>query len=459
MSSSVSYKPIPYSASDTATASITLFTDWNTCTGSGDTYSKTTTVSVSESESPLQYSPIVESRWRNADTSGIWSKIKESGEIKMTPMSVGFTRVTNQLGSCVKDKHGFAFPVYGCGGSNCNLPVLLHSIASASINYIEQGDLTYWRQRFPDAPYLGIEPDFDEARWERIKSQAYQDLFQAYNLGEELYELKETILQLTSLLKRAYLLLSKFKETLRRLRNLRPAARAKAIAKAWLELRYGLMPIAYSIQDILNLVNDSEGGYRTIRRKYEPPTKPTTGSYPDGDYFYEIGAMSTVYRVTVKGRWANSDQKKRDLVNINLLTTALAVFKYSLVVRWFINLNSVIDSWVKSFTTSALEFNGVVSVRVKRDVAVFFHHVHDSRKGAYFNGDDVKCGPGFFEPAGPYTIGQVSTFNMKLQNIEEDTYERELFLPTDARFVWDPNMNLKRYMDALALIISRFLRL
>jgi len=458
MSSPVSYKPIPYSASATATASAYNFADFDTCTGqANDPTVHTGTVSVTESASSLQYFPVVENRWRVADTSGVWSQIRESGEIKMTPMSVGFTRTTNQLGSCVKDKHVFARVIWGCA-AGCTVAVTRVDVDSASINYIEQGDLTYWRQRFPDVPYLGLEPDFDKDRWERIKSQAYQDLFQAYNLGEELYELKETILQLISLLKRAYQLISKFKQTLRNIQNLRPAARAKAISKAWLEIRYGLMPIAYSIQDLLDLANDSEGNYRTIRRKYEPPVKYDTGSYPEGNYFYEIGAISTVYRVTVKGRWASSIQKKRDLININLLTTAFAVFKYSLVVRWFINLNSVIDSWVKSFTTSALEYNGVVSVRVKRDVAVFFHHVYDSTVSTYWNGNDA-CGEGYYPEVGPYTKGGVTEFTMKLQNIEEDTYERELFLPTDARFVWDPNMNLKRYMDALAMIISRFLRL
>jgi len=458
--SSESYKPIPFSESATAYAEVRKFTiPLPTCGGEGDLKTGTSTISVTESETPLQYSPLVENRWRRADTSGSWSKIKESGQIKMTPMSVGFSRVTNQLGVCTKDQHTLAVAADGCTNlSNCTDNALRFDYDHAEINYIEQGDLTYWRQRFPDVPYLGLEADFDEDRWERIKSQAYQDLFQAYNLGEELYELKETILQLTSLLRRAYTLLAKFKETLRRLRNLRPAARAKAISRAWLELRYGLMPIAYSIQDLLDLVNDSEGNYRTIRRKYEPPTKPTTGSYPEGNYFYEVGAISTVYRVTVKGRWASSSDKKRDLVNINLLTTALAVFKYSLVVRWFINLNSVIDSWVKSFTTSALEYNGVVSVRVKRDIAVFFHHVYDSSFSYTWYGHSA-CGLYWYPTQGPFEYGGERTFNLKLQTIEEDTYDRELFLPTDARFVWDPNMNLKRYMDALAMIISRFLRL
>jgi len=458
--SSISYKPIPYSASCTATASVYPYVYMDGCYGEGDLVTVTNTFSISESESSRQYVPIVEHKWRQADTSGIWSKIRESGEIKMTPMSAGYTRVENQLGSATKDVHRTALALWGCvGWPFCTDSQLRSDWDHASTYYIEQGDLTYWRLKYPDVPYLGLEPAFDEDRWERIKSQAYQDLFQAYNLGEELFELKETILQLTSLLKRAYLLLSKFKQTLKKFDNLRPAARIKAIAKAWLELRYGLMPIAYSIQDILNLVDDSDGGYRTVRRKYEPPIKATTGDYPEGNYFYEIGAMSTVYRVTVKGRWENSDKKKRDLVNINLLTTALAVFKYSLVVRWFINLNSVIDSWVKSFTTSALEYNGVVSVRTKRDVTVFFHHVYDSTAVVYFDGYSGSCGEDWYQPIGPITFGGPTTFTMPLQTIREDTYERELFLPTDARFVWDPNMNLKRYIDALALIISRFLRL
>jgi hypothetical protein len=320
------------------------------------------------------------------------------------------------------------------------------------IEYIEQGDLTYWRTKFPDVPYYGLieEPDLD--RLERIKSQAYQDLFQQYNLGEELYELLDTLKLLRNLLKRAYRLLRDYKRFIKSIRN--HPDKEKMIAKAWLELQYGIMPIAYSILDILGLLTDSEGNYRTIRRAYNVPGK-SIALPSNGTFFFETGVVSIVYRITVKGRWANSTSKTADLVNVNLLTTAFAVFKYSLVVRWFINLNSVIDSWVKSFTSSALEFKGCVARRTSKDVGVHFQLEHDSRVTAYYSGWHSGCQAYVYPSQGPETRGDVRVMTTKLQHYTEDSYERELFLPTDTKFVLDINLSLKRILDAIALLVVR----
>jgi len=459
---SSSYQPIPYSASDTVT--VTAF-DANLNAQTGECYQNTTyvtstaTASVEES-SPRQYEPIVERTWRNADTSGSWREVRESGLIKMTPMSAGQSVTKNYLGSFLKDKHAVALAKgHGCANyPNCTGELLFRDHAFASINYIEQGDLTYWRTKYPTVPYLSLTEDFDSARWERIKSEAYQDLFQAYNLGEELYELMDTLRTLMSLLRRAYNLLANFKKVLDKLKRLKPKERAIAISKAWLELRYGILPIAYSIKDLLNLYNDSEGEYRTIRRTYNPPKSPIDTFPEDGNYFYEIGAVSTLYRVTVKGRWGSSASKVADLINVNPLLTALAVYKYSLVVRWFVNINSAFDSWVKAFTTSALQFNGVTSVKVVREISVYFHHEYDTTVTAYEPGNSI-CGTNFYGVYGPYTIGGKRVSDVLLQEHSEESYERELFLPNDVSFVWDPKFDLKRIIDALALLFLRFSRL
>jgi len=459
---SSTYRSIPYSATDTASASVLRYQydHLGNCIDGSITDTVTKTVSVTETD-PTEYHPILEDSWRIAPTDGRWSDIRESGEIKMTPMSVGKSRIQNYVCSTVKDKYEHAVALATCIGAlpNCKDNQIRHGYDLAHINYIEQGDLTYWRTRFPDAPYFGLTVEFDEARWERIKAGAYQDLFQAYNLGEELYELRDTLKTLVSLFTRAYKLLSAFKETMRRIDRMTGKAKKVAIAKAWLELRYGIMPIAYSIKDLLNLADDAKSEYRTVRRTYTPTVTVNYDYPPSGNYFYEVGTNSVLYRCTVKGRWASSRAKVFDLVNINPLTTAFAVFKYSLVVRWFINLNSVIDSWVKSFTSSAIQYVGVTSVRIKREISVHFHYEYDSRKSWYFNGYSSTCGDYRFTPIGPYEAGNVSTFEMLLQTIEEDSYERELFLPTDTRFVWDPVLNLERLLDALAMIISRFSRL
>lgn len=457
---SSTFKSIPYSATDTATASVLRFalTETGGCKNHTITDTVTETVSVVETD-PTEYSPIVENSWRSAPTDGEWSLIKESGQIKMTPMSVGKSKVQNFIGSASKDKHQIAIVLAACHGDPfCSRNELRYGYDSASINYVEQGDLTYWRTQFPTAPFFKIKSDFKDARWERIKSEAYQNLFQAYNLGEELYELKETIMTLASLIRRVYNLLVNFKMVLQQIERLSSSEKSREVSKAWLEFRYGIMPIVYSIQDLFKLHSDSEGKYRTIRRTYEP-TFSLDGVLPtSGNYFYEVGSESTIYRVTVKGRWASSAAKVADLININPLTTALAVFKYSLVVRWFINLNSVVDSWVKSFTSSALEYNGVTSIRIKRDISVYFHHEYDSRVSYYFNGDSV-CGIGFFPPVGPFNLGNLSRYEILLQTNEENSYERKLFLPTDTKFVWDPNLSLSRLLDSLAMIFVRFSRL
>lgn len=427
-------------------------------------FSATASINVPKSVIAREYVPISEHRATVKDTSGNWQRIKESGFIKMTPMSNIHERTERFLGSITHDVHNQSLVHDSRQTSrvngvcvNCTVKVRVRAHASVSGWYVEQGDISYWRWRFPNAPF--IQPTnggIDDAAVEAMKSAAYAELFQGYNLGEELYELRETLATILSLLHRGALLLLRQREAFNRAMD---AADLKGAANAWMEFRYGIMPILFSIQDIQELLED-EGNYLTVRKKVvaEPYSFPER---PSGTHFYQEVDDSTSVSITTKGRWVSSLSKQLDRINVNLLTTAAAVYPWSMVVRWFFNINSWIDAQIKSGTSTAIQHAGCVAYRTKKTTRTFLHFEGDSTSIIYDNGDSGPCGIGYYGPYGPFTLGGKYSQDVLLQTESINNYVRTLYSPKDTKLVWNPYLTWQRIVDGLILssnAVSKLLR-
>ena len=456
------YYPIPQSESDSKTVSNFIMGGCDANTRRD--FSATAVASVSKSTSQRNFEPISVQKETYRDQSGKWSSIKASGLIKMTPMKVIDRKVNRSLGKVILDKHHQALThdsrqTSRKGGvcTACTVKERNYAHAQASITYLEQGDLSYWRDKYPGAPFFHLTGGFDSAKLEKLKSEAYAELFQAYNLGEEIYELRESLSMLVSLLKRGALLIQKSQKALSL--ALRKGG-VPAAASAWMEFRYGIMPIMYSIQDVMKLL-DSSGVFQTTRRTLYPEpgkkfVKPSVGSF-----FFEEGIDSSVIRITTKGRWASPRALQLDRINLNIVTTAATVYPYALVVRWFFNVNSWLDAQLKSYTTTALQYEGCVSVRTSRKVATFFTLRHDSTSTLVDYGNSTPCGPGYYGTYGPYVLGGPSEHTILLQSEEENSYERTLYKPTDTKLVYSPYLSWQRLVDALIMgtgLVSNILR-
>jgi hypothetical protein len=409
---------------------------------------------------PRFYTPFLTSQSRSAPQDGNWSQIKKSGQIKMTPMSAAQSKTENFLGSVTKHMSTYDVGQDGTtkakvNGSckKCITPRVARAFSQADVDVTQQGDLSYWKEQYPDVPHSRVGFEMDDSSIERAKSSCFQELFQAYNLGEEIYELRDSLRTLADTIPRAVKVLKKHKP-----KNLQNRSSEGAIdaSDAWLSFRYGLMPIMYSIQDVMKLIQ-SEGKYRTARRSVK--STPIIDSIPSsGVYFYDTGSVDQTVRFTAKGRWSTPESRILDTININPFTTAAAVYPWALVVRWFFNLNSAIDAYVKSLTTSAQQYVGCMSVKTVRNVTTSLHIEHDSRWRYYFNGNSAGCGDGFY-PAFERSGGSLQNFDLTLKRVESETYVRTLISPTDVKIVFDPNLSFTRLVDGLSFLTQRNKRL
>jgi len=460
------YLPIPVGipyVKDTKTSS-TIVSNW--C-GSSPLNLTTTAVAeleVKPSSSTREYEPIVVRKSKSGSNGGSWSQIRKSGVIRMTPYSVTNERTINLLASVERDVNVQKLATNGepslrtSGGQciPCGQAVKVVALASVEGTYLEQGDPSYWGERFSGAAHYHSGSEFDRSKLEKLKSEAFAELFQGYNLGEELYEMRDTIRTMTSLLNRGALWIRDSKRAFDRAKRLggMPAA-----AKAWMEFRYGIMPIIYSIQDLQKTLSNT-GQYITVRRRLSPDFKEMPPRPDDTTHFYSVSSDQSSITITCKGKWASAHQANLDRININLLTTAAAVYPWAMVVRWFFNSNSWLDAQLKSSTTSAQQYVGCVAERTVRETDTFLHLVHDSRTVVSALGNS-SCGPGWYGPTGPYEKGQVSSFDLHLKRETINNYVRTLYSPKDTKLVWSPYLSWQRIVDGLIMgtgQVSKLLR-
>jgi hypothetical protein len=212
-----------------------------------------------------------------------------------------------------------------------------------------------------------------------------------------------------------------------------------------MEYRYAIMPIMFSIRDIMAL-NKSKGNAMSVRKHMSPEV---IFPAPVGEELYIIdeGVKSLDISVMAKGLWASSNLRKMDQINLNPVTTAAAVYKLSFVVRWFINVNSFLDSHVKAHTTSS-SFNACWSVRERSNITSSLKYVFD---------DTFTVPPVVY--AHPFTgwnqdsrrFGNLVIGSALLREVEVNSYKRVCYKPSDVKLVWSPYLDWKRGLDALYL--------
>lgn len=399
------------------------------------------------------YEPEEKHAFRNASTDGSWRYIRANPfAIKMTEMEAFRGSVNRHVAGIqryMRQSHYHFASSPSTKYNTCGNPSNIdYQYSVATSGWMERGDLQYWGEQYPDLPFFKIERHFDDAEIEAKKSAAYQELYQQYNLGEELFELRDTIATIVSLLSRLGKTLLNDKDGL-----MKSFKDHRSAADAWLEYRYGIMPIIYSIQDVVKLY-ESKGHIHTVRKSVRPI--PTSAVQPSDNCFYQTGVDGSSVNITVKGAWASSLDRILDQININPFTTAAAVYPWSLVVRWFFNVNSALDSWIKSYTSNIVAYNGCVAHKISRTIDTRLR-LYEPRNypDIYYNGHSEGCGSNFYPKLGPIAVN--STYDagdILLMSEEVQWYKRVLFSPTDVKLVWNPSLSQQRIIDGLSFIIG-----
>lgn len=447
------YLPIPegVSVSQTVTAFLPIYDCY---TGEGSA-SATASFTLAPSTVSRHKRDNSVSKRVNRPTDGKWRDVKKSGIVKMTPMEIINEETTYHVGQMdvpfISTNKAVYFRHLGRVSGGCkNCKVKYYDVKFAVVKgrYVEQGDLDYWKSKYPMAQHYGLPRlPLDPSQIEAAKTSVYAELFQSFNLGEELVELRETIGMVTKLTKEAVGLILNSKQ---QIVSLLKKGKLELASDRWMEFRYGIMPVIYSVQDILKLSSES-GCYRTtratVRGDLEDQVLPE-----EGVYFHDVGFHDSVAHITAKGRWASEGIKKFDLVNINPVTTLTSVLPYAMVVRWFFNVQSYLDTRIKSLTSLALEYDACVAVKTTSDYVTYlsapvgYQGVRSSWDGVY-----GVCGAGYFPVVNGPTYSDRYRAEVALVTVKRKNYKRYLFKPTDAKLVFAPYISWQRIVDGCIL--------
>lgn len=251
---------------------------------------------------------------------------------------------------------------------------------------------------------------------ESLKLSTYSQLRNGYDILTDVAELPSSLSTLASLNKRATNILTHVPKVLRSKK-----LDSKA-AGQWLEYRYGIMPIVYSIKDIIDLSNKIYDPFLSKRSRRVIPLEYDSRNLPNGDPMnYDIVVGTITVNVLCKAGFNSADSRLRHQLNINPLLTAWDMVPYSLVVNWFVNVSDYIVS--RSSPVEGVNEKSMYSIKIEASVQSY------------------RTPPGLIEPQA------VCSYSIK-------EYKREIFVPSEAKLTFQPNMNLARYVDAVALSIN-----
>lgn len=413
------------------------------------------------SSSSQEEQPALVSKSRSAPQGGKWSEIKESGQIKMTAMHASTIKTEGVVSGVQRGQAlaGRFVTSQCCTTTPKHFDILELTPWDIESTWTEQGDFLYWSTKYPDVPRYTAQMDLNTEEVARAQANAWNELLTTWDLGTELAELNETIRAITSLLRAARNPLAAYKAAKARIlsRGKPTMGALNELADAWLGVRYGVLPIMYSVQDIVKLYEQKDDLFKTVRRTVSGSlTNPVIDSDDDSIYFYESVNGSIQTRVTCKGKWSSSALRTAGHIRINPITTAWELVPLSFVVDWFINVGDYLSAITGTWASLASQLKGCSAVRKNYQVDTYLHYYYDDRFHLYSLGSTTSCN-GKTEPVLPAAdqyFGSIRTGDVHVQTHSVDSYERVLFNQHDLSLALSPYLNWKRTLDGSALTLK-----
>lgn len=263
---------------------------------------------------------------------------------------------------------------------------------AAMVNY----STTYYRQRMHVGAHplnLGFSPPFKDFKSfgvpfsEKCILGAYESsLSGTYDALTELAELPETVRMFIDLIRDAAEAAQKCRNREVEIRKLATkkawtALRlSKALADLWLQYRYALKPIAYSIEDLGRTLLEYKRIFARFRDKVEGqvelPEIPNWATSSTG--------LNYTIRCMIKNQYTAEGlvDSLLDVIKLNPFSTAWELVPLSFVIDWFVNIGQLITVW--SSPDYSIQSKATYSVKIEGTV-VFTHTQSNARVNCTVN--------------------------------------------------------------------------
>lgn len=394
---------------------------------------------------------------------GSFRTIKKSGVIKMTDYDKGkvvFTPNTIRVpresflyrtrgAAVVYDKQVYSKDLYTF---NLRAP------------YYLVGDTRRFMDLYPDSSYFRIDEedvqDEINARVNAVEGNVVSSLNATYDLLTEMAEGRETLTYLLSILQKARHPLKSFADAKKVLDNKNWKGKSveyhDAVTSLWMQYRYAIMPLVYSVQDVQELIEKRKVVYRTERAKEKIDSSVFNAKpffEPSSPYFFERMSGTILIRATGKEqRNLKMHLRLIDDIGFNFATTAWELIPYSFVVDWFLNVGDFLSSQIGSLFSLAEQRAFSYSIKYDTVTELVFKDNLDTRETI---------------TDGPWVLGEATIFGRTnvqrgklysdeyvLHTEKVDSYRRRTFSPHDVGLSLNPFMSWKRWIDAYVLSLG-----
>lgn len=434
------------------------YPEWN---GSADKYVSAPVPSVQE----FKYEPHVVRRWKiKPKNETPFSIVKRKRLIKMTDYSVGEHQIYNHL---VKFKHRSWNVAFGGAISCPNTFGYGPRLLISQWDKVQDGR-AFINENVRPFYYLDDVDSMISDDLNDVKANCISDSFSGFDLLTNLAEFPDALEMIVTALKNARHPLKGIKELMDKYKKARSRGKTRReahdeIASQWMQYRYGIMPLVLSIKDALELLDKSAEEFHTSR-SWNTLTL-NENSHPlvpeDKYYFQKLQGTFTVSAVG-KARYESKGLRLSDLITFNPFLTAWELIPLSFVIDWFVNVGDVIFSHTSTLSDLAVERKFCASVKKVYTLDTCYRTSYtdsfkESRTG--FPSSAYECAAKDSLRA-PYSFDE--SFDVKLDctliTNQYETYDRNVFTPTDVSLRFNPSLSWMRMLDGYVLSLKPILK-
>lgn len=405
-------------------------------------------------DKPEVPNPIIRSGGSNKKDTDSWSAVRKSGKIKMTPYSKFREETSFFVAEAYKEEAtgaftDWAYPYYVepyCGGQfvgNVTRKKYNDVRVKRTISYVTSS------LNRPGKHYPITIGEFD-SEVNRVKTELVKAHFDGYDALTDIAEWSSSMKTI-----RGYLDLAR--HPLREMHKLSKLAKkgglTSELSSRWMEYRYGLTPIIASIKGLLEV---ADSGFKGVTYKTTRKSGSVTGTMEERDlmipHTYENGIIMVEIRGTAKSSYSSTVDRVINQITLNPIKTAWDLTRFSFIVNWFVDIESYIVAKSQFFSSPGVDSVFCISTKVTKDITTLLHipqqEYTQTMRPQHFMG---------VPQSAPIDVRLSTGGGGPIQHYLLESYNREVFQPTDVELRWFPQVSDLRKLDALALtaVISR----